>query len=782
MSNDNNGPYDKYERYRNDHDGDHSHDHDQDDDALSIKVVSGTYNAKNDDWILLVNVSLANATINLPKGLYGKQFIIVDKNLNCHNRPITLVPKPGETIQGNTTIMGLGGKTATSFTLEFYKDVWYLLADQTSLSVSGGGGSGANMTLSNLTAPIALNQNLVGGVHLARSLGTDAITFNTTKSQFYRSSNTVTSFTGTSTAANPVITTANTTGLFVGMGIITPTNALGSTGAHTIVSIVPNVSITLSANASTAQTSVQFFGVYTIDAQSSPQTGSNPSGHALFASGSVVDGKSGGAFFYSGDASGTAGSSSTVQLRSGAHTNAANTIPTGSVLVASGTSVGSGATGILNVLSGISSGTGNTGSVTVRSGVAIGSAGSSGAATFSTGLASNGNTGMTTLSTGNAALGNSGAVLIQTGTANGTRGKIRIVDGSESAGAGSVWTATDASGNGTWAVPASANDWDLAGNTLTGTPTAPNEFMGSNSDHDIIVRTNGVEAARLKSTTNGLQLGVTDLGGTLASSGQGALAMGYALSPGGDISATGPGALAGGFTNTYAILAGNEGALAFGVTNADAISATGGGSFAMGLTGTGAITASGQASFAHGDNLSVTAVKAQAFGIGHLNNSYGAMVVGTYADASAATPGNMVATDPAFIVGKGTSTGSRANGLRIDKDGKATTTAAQSHTAIRSTNANTALSERTDRTLLIDTVTAGGAVNVELPIAPDNGLEFFIKDSTGNASTNAIQIQIVGGQLFENSTSSASISTNFGGQHIQYLNGVWYSIGKTNGF
>jgi len=58
------------------------------------------------------------------------------------------------------------------------------------------------------------------------------------------------------------------------------------------------------------------------------------------------------------------------------------------------------------------------------------------------------------IESGNASGGNSGGINLQPGTATGTRGKISFKDGSETgAGAGAVWTQAAADGIGGWAAP-----------------------------------------------------------------------------------------------------------------------------------------------------------------------------------------------------------------------------------------------------------------------------------------------------------------------------------------
>lgn len=59
------------------------------------------------------------------------------------------------------------------------------------------------------------------------------------------------------------------------------------------------------------------------------------------------------------------------------------------------------------------------------------------------------------LESGNASAGDSGNIIAQTGTATGTRGAIRLVNGSEGT-SGYIWTSTDTLGSGSWVAPAAA--------------------------------------------------------------------------------------------------------------------------------------------------------------------------------------------------------------------------------------------------------------------------------------------------------------------------------------
>ena len=93
------------------------------------------------------------------------------------------------------------------------------------------------------------------------------------------------------------------------------------------------------------------------------------------------------------------------------------------------------------ITTGFQSGTGNTGEYFQTTGDADGSSG---------------NTGNSMSTTGNAANGNSGNNIIETGTATGTRGSIRLRDGSQGT-IGHIWTSTDTAGSGSWQAPSAAS-------------------------------------------------------------------------------------------------------------------------------------------------------------------------------------------------------------------------------------------------------------------------------------------------------------------------------------
>ena len=157
----------------------------------------------------------------------------------------------------------------------------------------------------------------------------------------------------------------------------------------------------------------------------------------------------------------------------------------------------------------------------------------------------------------------------------------------------------------------------------------------------------------IQAANNGsVSFGNTSAAGTIRTTGAGSLSFGRAL-------------------NTSALILGQgAGAMAFGyVDQATAITASGTGSFAGGAIETSAsntITASGVASFAYGRRHNVSGNFATAFGEGHTVSSYGAFVVGQFADATGTATAS-VATEIAFAVGIGTA-GTPLNAMSIGKN------------------------------------------------------------------------------------------------------------------
>lgn len=165
-----------------------------------------------------------------------------------------------------------------------------------------------------------------------------------------------------------------------------------------------------------------------------------------------------------------------VTLISGAQQDTGSSVSTGRVTLWTGDNYGTGASGDLIMYTGWNyNNSGATGSFSLGSGNSSNGTGATGVGLIETGeinaAGSSANTGSVTIRSGNnAGSGNSGSLVLQTGTiTTGTRGKIQFKDGSEGT-SGYVWTASDTSGSGSWAVPSAGGQ--LAYRSVTTTDTA----------------------------------------------------------------------------------------------------------------------------------------------------------------------------------------------------------------------------------------------------------------------------------------------------------------------
>lgn len=189
--------------------------------------------------------------------------------------------------------------------------------------------------------------------------------------------------------------------------------------------------------------------------------------------------------------------------------------------------------------------------------------------------------------------------------------------------------------------------------------------------------------------------------GAISAAGNGSLALGSPTT--GSISANGAGAIASGSgANTVAAGAGSlamsggssgtvtaiGGSLAMGIANgANVIAASQTGTHAQGRAFTASIVANGPGAFAHGQateqnleadgassmvmgdsNMSTANVSA-TFGQSHVNNSFGSLMIGRYANTTSETPTSWVASETVFVVGNGTALGSPATAYAIRKNG-----------------------------------------------------------------------------------------------------------------
>lgn len=184
--------------------------------------------------------------------------------------------------------------------------------------------------------------------------------------------------------------------------------------------------------------------------------------------------------------------------------------------------------------------------------------------------------------------------------------------------------------------------------------------------------------------------------GSIAANGDGSMARG-ATSQTGAITAAGEGSIASGRADSGAALNANStgslslghasgsglvinslgiGSIASGLADNFSISANSNGSISVGLASVEQLYVINPGAQAFGDSNRVAANVASAFGIGHTNNSYGAMLIGRYGELTE-TPGSWVASETAFAVGGGTAIGAEANIYRITKAGHVCTNSAQ---------------------------------------------------------------------------------------------------------
>lgn len=325
----------------------------------------------------------------------------------------------------------------------------------------------------------------------------------------------------------------------------------------------------------------------------------------------------------------------------------------------------------------------------------------------------------------------------------------------------------------------SGGDGSMAFGIAQGVPFSPAAVLNAGGNGSLAFGTAVGTAAAINAFSEASKVfGAATSGGKIRTNGISAQASG-AASTAGVIQATGISAHAfGSSTNGGLISSTGIGSLAFGSSIGGGITsivASGNGSLAFGAPVSGSIQASGVGSFALGDDVSVSANFAQCFGVGLISSSFASMYIGRYANQTVDSPGAWVATDPLFVAGNGVGVGSRANAYKLDKDGKITTSAAQVHSACRSVSADTTLSARTDRTLFVDTATAVSAVAVTMPPGED-GLEFFVKDSGGNAIVNNITFTPNGADVME---SGSTITSVRGCRHFQFFGGVWYDMNRS---
>lgn len=312
--------------------------------------------------------------------------------------------------------------------------------------------------------------------------------------------------------------------------------------------------------------------------------------------------------------------------------------------------------------------------------------------------------------------------------------------------------------------------------------------------------------------------GFADAAGDVLASGAGSVALGRSTGAAATIASGGLGSLASGFVDTGVMLITGSGSVVHGsVVTSSNITNVGNGSFAVGrLEATSLITLSGNGSLALGSlvagstltvsgdgslgggrleaasTMTVSGNGSLAWGISHtvssdysltvgqtnINSSFACIIGGRFANGAGFTPASWVDTDPMFLLGNGTGVGTEANGFRVDKDARVTTTSSQVNAGNRVVSGGAVVaSARTDNMLLADTSLAPVVVN--LP-AGEDGLEFIIKDGQFNAAANPITINASVGQVETNAGFAASdtIVTNGGMRWYRFFGSIWYLIAR----
>ena len=81
---------------------------------------------------------------------------------------------------------------------------------------------------------------------------------------------------------------------------------------------------------------------------------------------------------------------------------------------------------------------------------------------------------------------------------------------------------------------------------------------------------------------------------------------------------------------------------------------------------------------------------------------------------------------------------------------------------------------------IINTSTSASAIYFGMPSSPALGIDIYVKDGSGNCTSNNIHLCSTSSNDIDGSTSNAIINTAYGKSHYVYsgggTNGHWYSI------
>lgn len=166
----------------------------------------------------------------------------------------------------------------------------------------------ANRTLSNLTSPVAVNQDLNPDTDQARNFGSNSLAWLVTKAIRYGAKNTVVSVTGDVTSGSATITNiADTSQITTAQSVFGPGIPSGATVASkTATSVTFSHPAGLTASSTTIGATVQF--PYMLIARAEDQTSTTAAGAALVRAASGVDADGGPLISLSGRATGTGNS------------------------------------------------------------------------------------------------------------------------------------------------------------------------------------------------------------------------------------------------------------------------------------------------------------------------------------------------------------------------------------------------------------------------------------------------------------------------------------------
>lgn len=388
-----------------------------------------------------------------------------------------------------------------------------------------------------------------------------------------------------------------------------------------------------------------------------------------------------------------------------------------------------------------------------------------------------------------------GAAQLKFPNADGSAGQVLTTDGAgvtswQSAGAPSGFANASAYFNGSGSLVSNPDSqfsastfsrsdvYNLGGTvTITGEGSYVHALMTSGSSANATGRGSMIQGEIGNGGSSMTASGVGSIaaggvfGGSQINANDGSWAHGYA-SNSGVISAGNTGNEASGRAeNSSQISANGNGSKAMGYAIAGFNIQTGtDGAFAGGVAGSGAISANGQASISYGDDIVTSSDFGTSLGLGQVNSSYASLVMGRYA-SDTGSPASWVSTEPAFVIGNGTSSGSRSNALQVDKDGKVTYSAAEKNTAIRIVTTSASVSARTDKKVLLNDG-AAGANTLTLP-AGEDGLTFVFSAVSTNTGTWALSPS--GGNTVDASVP-ANLALTAPPKNITFLSGKWYYI------